>query len=89
MIKKVALPNGVEISVNSERFDDMNMVDCLAEIEQGDILKLSQFFKMAFEPSDRAKIYTACTDENGRVPIKAIQDMFSFIMKESGQEVKK
>ena len=59
---KIELNCGIWVNIEKEVFDDMQIVDLLAELEEGNGLAISKLSKLVFKPEDKKKIYEALKD---------------------------
>lgn len=85
---KIELNCGISIDIEKEVFDDMQIVDLLAELEDGNGLAISKLSKLVFKPEDKQKIYNALKDGNGRIPVNKFADTFTEIFQKLGENGK-
>ena len=48
--------------------------DALVALQDGDPLQMPRIMNLILTPEQKAAVYEACRDENGRVPIEAVND---------------
>ena len=86
---KIELSCGATVNVDKEVFDDMRVVDLLADIEDGNFLSIARLNKIIFTKEDKDAIYKALgKDNNGRVPVIEYQNLFSELMTKMGEAQK-
>ena len=85
---KIELNCGIWVNIEKEVFDDMQIVDLLAELEEGNGLAISKLSKLVFKPEDKKKIYEALKDEHGRIPVNKFTETFTEIFNKLGDSGK-
>lgn len=72
---------GFSFSVKKETADDMELIDALAEMEEGNPLAVSRVCKRILGEEQRKRLYAHLRTSQGRVPAEevanAILDIFS------------
>lgn len=85
---KIELNCGIWVNIEKEVFDDMQIVDLLAELEDGNGLVISKLSKLIFKPEDKKAIYNALKDEHGRIPVNKFAETFTEIFNKLGENGK-
>lgn len=62
--------SGFEFSIDEKAADNMELIDALAELEDGNDLAVSKVCRLLFGSEERKRIYDHLRDENGRVPVE-------------------
>lgn len=76
--------SGFEYSVPENVFDDMELIDALADVNSGrDGLQISVVVRKVFDEEQRKRLYDHVRDESGRVPTGSIMDVITEIASES------
>lgn len=84
---KVRLDNGFECTIEPEQLNDMYFIEALAEVETN-IVQLSKVCTMLLGAEQKRALYKSLENEEGRVPLQAINDAVTEIMTKAGEEVK-
>jgi len=85
-MKKGKLKNGFEFEVDESVFDDMELLDDLAESQNEDPLKISFVLKKILGEDQRKRLYDHLRNEAGRVPVEETMDAILEIMEIAGGE---
>lgn len=83
----VKLDNGFEAHIEPDQLNDMYFIEALADVENN-IVKLSKVCSMLLGDEQKLALYKTLEDENGKVPLQAVNDAISEIMTKAGEEVK-
>ena len=76
--------SGFEYDVPEDVFDDMELIDALADVTSGrNVLPLSVIVRKVFDEEQRKRLYDHVRDESGRVPTESIMDVILEIASES------
>lgn len=76
--------SGFEYDVPEDVFDDMELIDALADVNSGrDGLQISVVVRKVFDEEQRKRLYDHVRDESGRVPTGSIMDVITEIANES------
>ena len=65
---------GAVLEIELTKLDDMRLFDALVALQDGDPLQMPRIMNLILTPEQKAAVYEACRDENGRVPIEAVND---------------
>lgn len=82
------LKNGFKFSIDETRLDDMQFIDMLAELDDGNTLVLPKLMTFILGKEQKNALYEHVKTEDGRVPIAEVTEAFTEIMK-SGNSLKK
>ena len=86
---KIELNCGVTVDVEKGVFDDMRIVDFLADIEDGNFLSISRLTSAIFSKEDKKKIYDKLGEaNNGRVSVVDFQNLITELMIKLGEQGK-
>lgn len=79
----VKTTSGFECDVNGDVLDDIEVLDYLAAIEGGEVMKYPKLLSKLFAPEVKKALYDHVRTEDGRVPYAAfdaeITDIFNAI----------
>ena len=82
-LKHVKTSTGFECDINESALDDIEILDYLAAIEGGDIMKYPRLLTKLFPEDVKAALYDHVRTEDGRVPYSAfdaeITDIFNAL----------
>ena len=87
-MKKIVLENGLELEVNEQSLNNMELLDALAEMTDGNALALSNVVKLMLGNDNRKKLYDYIRDKDGRVPLEKIDKCLTEIMMLLGEQGK-
>lgn len=82
------LENGFEFTIDDRILDDMELVDAMAEAEGENPLKFSTVILKVLGKEQRDRLYDILRNEDGRVPIEAVSDAITEILKSAGEDGK-
>ena len=86
---KIELSIGATVNVDPEVFDDMRVVELLADLEDGNFLSIARLNKIIFNKKDKDLIYKKLGENHeGRVPVMEYQNLFSELMTKMGEAQK-
>ena len=80
--------SGYTCEVDPEVLNDMELVDAIADLE-GNPLAISKICRKLLHKEDIARLYDHVRTESGRVPMEAVTDEITEILKDLGEEGKK
>jgi len=73
--------SGFEYEVDEGVFDDMELIDALADVNSGrDGLQISVAVRKVFDPDQLKRLYDHVRNEKGRVPTEPIMDIILEIV---------
>lgn len=82
------LENGFNFAIDEEAMDDMELLDAMAEAEEGDALKASKVMLKVLGKEQRDRLYEHLRNESGRVPVEAAMTALADILNAAGEEGK-
>lgn len=86
-MKKGKTKSGFTYSVNDKMGDDMELLEALAKLDQGDVTVVPMVLDRILGEKQKRKLYDHVREEDGRVPITRISTELADIFK--GDELKK
>lgn len=87
-MKRITTKDGFTIDVDPERFNDMRVLEKLADVKEGDITGFPRLIEMTLGKDGKEALYKFY-EKDGRVPTEVITDVyFDEIMILAGEEVK-
>lgn len=87
-MKKIVLENGLELEVNEKAVNNMELLDALEEMTEGNELAISKVVKLMLGNENRKKLYDFVRDKDGRVPLEIIDKCLTEIMMLLGEQGK-
>lgn len=72
--------SGFEFEIDSEELTNMEFLDLLAEANEGSALAFSRAVDWMFGKEQKKRLYDHLRDENGKVPIEAVNAIVEEIM---------
>ena len=87
-MKKIVLENGLELEVNEQSLNNMELLDALEEMTDGNELAISKVVKLMLGKENRKKLYDYIRDKDGRVPLEIIDKCLTEIMLLLGEQGK-
>lgn len=86
---KIELSCGATVNVDPEVFDDMRVVELLADLEDGNFLAIARLNNILFTKKDKDAIYKKLGEgHDGRVPVMEYQNLFTELMSQMGEQTK-
>ena len=79
-MKKIVLENGLELEVNENSLNNMELLDALEEMTDGNELAISKVVKLMLGKENRKKLYDFIRDKDGRVPLEIVDKCLTEIM---------
>lgn len=77
--------SGFEFAIENNVFDNMELVDTIAEATEDDPVAISKLVKMVLGTEQRKKLYDHLRTEDGRVPTAAVFAAVGEIFASFGQ----
>lgn len=87
-MKKIVLENGLELEVNEQSLNNMELLDALEEMTEGDELSMSKVVKLMLGKENRKKLYDSIRHKDGRVPLEDVDKCLTEIMMLLGEQGK-
>ena len=82
------LTNGLELEVNENSLNNMELLDALEEMTEGDELSMSKVVKLMLGKENRKKLYDSIRHKDGRVPLEDVDKCLTEIMMLLGEQGK-
>lgn len=86
-MKTITTEAGFKIEVDPDAFDDMEVVDMLAEVDENPLI-LSKLLTRTLGKEGKKAMYDFVRNDKGRVPSGAALKIFEEIMVLMGEETK-
>lgn len=81
METKVVTSSGFKVTINSEAFDDMKLLDSLSDLAKGNPLALTEVLHAVLTPEDIERLYNHVKTAQGRVPVSKVEAELTEIFK--------
>lgn len=78
---------GFQFTINENTLDNMELVDALAELEDGNFLVVSKVLTLLIGKEQKKALYDLLRREDGTVPVKDVSDAITEIL-QSSEELK-
>lgn len=72
--------NGFAFEITDERTDNMELIDALADIDDGNLLAVSKVLTLLLGPEQKKKMYDFVRTEDGIVSAQTISEMIVEIL---------
>lgn len=72
--------NGFEFEITDERADNMELIDALADIDDGNLLAVSKVLTLLLGPEQKKKMYDFVRTEDGIVSAQTVSEMIVEIL---------
>ena len=82
---KVKTATGFECEINKDTMNDMEVLDLVVRIDEGDALAYSPFLTKLLG-KDKARLYDHVREEDGRVPIEKVAAEVGEILEQAGEK---
>lgn len=79
--------SGLCVDIDKDRFNNMELLDALSDLEDGNILAISKVCKLLLSKEDHKKLYDHCRNEKGCVDTELVSKEIVDIF-QSGKEEK-
>lgn len=86
-MRKGTTKSGYEFELNEEVMDDMEFVDALAEMDQGNTLSMSHVIGKLFSKEEKKKLYNHVRLD-GKVSVESVSNMLIEIFQAIGEDGK-
>lgn len=83
-VKHIKTSAGVEVDVDDAALNDFEVLDFIAEIDGGNVLKYPPLLNKLLGKAGKEALYESLRDENGRVPYEAIDAAVTEIFNNLG-----
>lgn len=84
---KIKLDDNFMVEVDKNAFDNMELIDALALMDEGNPLAMSKVCDLVFTKDTKIRIYDHCR-KDGRVPVADVSNLISEVFTKLGQEEK-
>lgn len=84
----VKLPCGFEGEIDESAVNDMEFLDALTDLQEGDPTALSKMCSLLLSKSDKKRFYDACRNENGRAEPEKVSEEITELLKQLGNKKK-
>ena len=85
---KVKTSEGLEIEVNKDAFDDMEAIDVLTDLVDGNPLAISRVCNLIMDKNEKKKLYDFYRGNDGKVHVEKFVEVLTEIMTSLGEEEK-
>ena len=85
---QVTIKSGFCFETSEELGNNMELLECLAEMDSGDIMAMSKVCKIVLGEDGKKKLYDHLRTEDGRVPVEAIASAIKEIFESVGKKGK-
>ena len=72
--------NGFAFEIKDERADNMELIDALADIDDGNLLAVSKVLTLLLGPEQKKKMYDFVLTEDGIVSAQTVSEMIVEIL---------
>ena len=81
MVREITLQNGFKCSIDDQRLDDMELLEDLVEVDEGNVMKLPAVIVKILGVEQKKKLYNKLRDKKtGTVTSVAVADALQEIM---------
>lgn len=84
----IKLEDGFEVEVNRDAFNDMEALDTLTRLVDGDPFAISKVSDLIMDKNEKKRLYDHCRNEEGKVSVEDFVKVLSQIMESLGQQEK-
>lgn len=85
---QIKLSCGFEAEIDETAVNDMEFLDALTQMQEGDPTGLSVICDMLLNKKDKKRLYDAVRDENGRATVEAVSAKIKEIFDQLGSKKK-
>lgn len=85
---KITTETGLKLEIDENVFDDMELIDALAELTENPIA-ISKVVKLMFGTAGKKLLYDHCRDESGRVSTVNVNNEITDIFQKMSKGLKK
>ena len=83
---KVKTTTGFECEINTEAMNDMEVLELVVRIDEGDALAYSPFLTKLLGKENKARLYDHVREADGRVPIEKVAAEVGEILDQAGEK---
>ncbi len=84
-MKKIKLESGITLNIEDNVLNNMELLDTLVELDEGDWHAMSKTMAMILGPEEKKKLYESLRNENGVVPIDKVSEAMNAIFTKLGE----
>lgn len=66
------ISNGFEFTVDESMLDNMELIEAIAAVDDGEVLKLPKLVELLLGKDNKARLYDSVRESDGRVPTTAV-----------------
>lgn len=85
-MKQITTKSGFSVEINEEVLDDIEVFDCICELEEGDIKAYRKLISKILKPEDKERLYDHVRQVDGRVPTSLIGNEVAEIIAGCGKK---
>lgn len=86
MVREITLQNGFKCSIDDQRLDDMELLEDLVEVDEGNVMKLPAIIDKILGVAQKKKLYNKLRDKKtGTVSSIAVAEALQEIMESMGE----
>lgn len=74
---------GIEVTIDTDRFDDLELIDMMDDVQEGDPLKVGKILKKILG-KDWKRVYDGLRGDDGVVPASRAMQFFGEVMEAAG-----
>ena len=82
----IKLSNGFEADIDETRIADMEFMDAINDIQEGDLTGLSKMAALLLPKPERKRLYDSVRNENGIATIDRVSDMIQELLGQLGSK---
>ena len=86
-MKKIKLDCGAEINIDEKDLGNMELLDELVAVDEGDTTALTHIFRLIMSKEDKKKLYDALREED-RVPVAKVVVALKELFDKLGEQGK-
>ena len=86
-MKKIKLDCGAEINIDEKDLGNMELLDELVAVDEGDTTALTHIFRLIMSKEDKKKLHDALREE-GRVPVAKVVAALKELFDKLGEQGK-
>ena len=87
-MKKIKLASGISLNIDDNVLNNMELLDTLVAMDEGDWHAMSQTMSMILVPEEKKKLYDHLRNEKGVVQIDAVSGALKDIFEALGAQGK-
>lgn len=84
----VILPCGYEGDIDETAVNDMEFLDALTDLQDGDPTALSRMCSLLFTKAEKKRLYDTCRNENGHAEPEKVSEQITELLKQLNSKKK-